>query len=59
MPRIFNGPSKALSEFRNCFEAGMSFDEALGCAGLSGKSEDVIRVLRNWWDDLTYRAVFG
>lgn len=39
-----------LTEFRNCFEAGMIFEEAIGCAGLSDKSAEVIEVLRNCWD---------
>jgi hypothetical protein len=38
-----------LNEFRNCFEAGMTFEEALGCSGLYDKSPDVIRVLRDFW----------
>ena len=51
MPK-FNGPHKALTEFRNCWEASMTFDEALGCSGLSEKSPEIIEVLRNWWISL-------
>ena len=55
----FNGPHKALSEFRNCFEASMTFDEALGCAGLADKPAEQIEVLRNWWRTLELRSVFN
>lgn len=55
----FNGPSKSLSTFRNCFEACMSFDEALGCSGLAGKSPEVIEVLRNFWNYLEMQAVLA
>ena len=59
LPTKFNGPSKALSEFRNCFEASMTFEEALGCAGLAGKPAAQIEVLRNWWRTLELRSVFN
>lgn len=39
-----------LTAFRNCFEASMDFETALGCAGLADKSEDVIEVLRAQWN---------
>ncbi|MEY9676057.1 hypothetical protein ABIE93_005991 [Bradyrhizobium elkanii] len=39
-----------LTAFRNCFEASMTFEEAIGCSGLSDKSPEVIEVLRNCWD---------
>jgi len=45
-----------LTAFRNCFEAGMDFETALGCAGLSDQSEDTIEVLRRYWDNLEARA---
>ncbi len=38
-----------LTAFRNCFEAGMDFDTALGCAGFVDLPEGSIRVLRNAW----------
>ena len=44
------GPHKALTEFRNCWEASMTFEEALGCAGLAGKPADLIEVLRQAWN---------
>jgi hypothetical protein len=46
-----------LTEFRNCFEAGMTFEEALGCSGLYDKPEKQIEVLRNWWRTLELRSV--
>jgi hypothetical protein len=55
-PRKFNGPSKKLSEFRNCFEAGMDFDTALGCAGLSDIKPEAVDVLRGWWASLEANA---
>lgn len=45
-----------LTAFRNCFEAGMTFKEALGCAGLSEKPAEVIEVLRNFWNRLEAMA---
>lgn len=45
----FNGPHKALTEFRNCWEASMTFDEALGCAGLADKPDTLKEVLRRFW----------
>lgn len=38
-----------LTAFRNCFEAGMDFDTALGCAGLSEAPAASITALRNVW----------
>ena len=54
--RRFNGPSPKLSEFRNCFEAGMDFETALGCAGLSDIKAEAIEVLRRFWASLEERA---
>ena len=39
-----------LDELRNCFEAAMDFDTAIGCAGLSDYPEVTIAVLRRLWD---------
>lgn len=38
-----------LTAFRGCFEAGMDFETAIGCAGLSGAPEASIDALRNVW----------
>jgi hypothetical protein len=45
-------PSPKLTVFRDCWEASMTFEEALGCSGLSEKSPEIIAVLRNLWDSL-------
>lgn len=39
-----------LTAFRNCFEASMTFDEAIGCSDLSEKPPEVIEILRATWD---------
>ncbi len=39
-----------LTAFRNCFEAGMDFEAALGCSGLSTAPAGSIAALRNVWD---------
>ncbi len=38
-----------LDAFRNCFEAAMDFETALGCAGLSEVPEGTINALRHVW----------
>jgi hypothetical protein len=48
----FNGPHTALTNFRNCFEASMTFEEALGCAGFADKDPAVIDVMRFFWDTM-------
>lgn len=47
-----NGPSPKLTAFRNCWEASMTFEEALGCAGLADSKPELIEVLRRFWDGL-------
>lgn len=39
-----------LHAFRDCFEAAMDFDTALGCAGMSELSDAVIEMLRRQWN---------
>ena len=39
-----------LDALRNCFEAAMDFDTAIGCAGLSYVPEGTIALLRRLWD---------
>jgi hypothetical protein len=36
--------------FRNCFEAAMDFDTALGCAGMSELDETTIAQLKAMWN---------
>ena len=50
--KVWNGPHKQLSAFRNCFEAGMDFETAIGCAGLADKKPETLEMLRRWWDAL-------
>ncbi len=38
-----------LNTFRDCFEASMDFETALGCAGLADLPAATIEVLRNSW----------
>lgn len=39
-----------LNAFRDCFEAAMDFDTAIGCAGLSDQPEATKAVLKRQWD---------
>lgn len=42
-------PSR-LHVFRDCFEAGMDFETAIGCAGLDTCNIATKEVLRRTWD---------
>jgi hypothetical protein len=45
-----------LIAFRNCFEAGMDFETALGCAGLSHHKPEVLFILHRAWMKWETRA---
>ncbi len=39
-----------LNAFRDCFEASMDFDTALGCSGLYDLPDVTKEILRNLWN---------
>lgn len=39
-----------LNAFRDCFEASMDFETALGCAGLADKPTEQVSTLRDCWN---------
>jgi hypothetical protein len=48
-----------LNTFRDCFEAAMDVDTALGCAGLSDLPEASVEVLKRQWNRWEERFANG
>lgn len=40
-------PFPHLGALRDCFEAGMDFDTAIGCAGLAEKKPEIVEMLHD------------